>query len=30
MGVEPADVTTDQVLEALRRHLEPQQAGAMA
>jgi shikimate kinase len=27
---QPADVTTNQVLEALRRHLEPQAAGAAA
>jgi shikimate kinase len=27
---QPADITTDQVLEALRRHLEPQPAGAPA
>ena len=27
---QPADITTDQVLEALRRHLEPQPAGAAA
>ena len=27
---QPADITTDQVLEALRRHLEPQPEGATA
>jgi shikimate kinase len=27
---QPADVTTEQVIEALRRHLEPQPAGAAA
>jgi shikimate kinase len=27
---QPAEITTDQVLEALRRHLEPQPAGASA
>ena len=27
---QPPDVTTDQVLDALRRHLEPQAAGAAA
>jgi phytoene/squalene synthetase len=27
---QPADITTDQVLAALRRHLEPQTAGAAA
>ena len=27
---QPAETTTDQVIEALRRHLEPQTAGAAA
>ena len=27
---QPADITTDQVLEALRRHVEPQPEGATA